>query len=279
MDKLIRLAFEEDIGSGDITTESSVPEDYIGHGQIIAKESLILAGLEMAKKVFSFYETDIFFKEYFQDGDRVKNGETIIYVKGNLRNLLTCERIALNFLQRLSGIATHVRSYIDELGDNKTLKILDTRKTIPGWRFLEKYAVKAGGAYNHRMGLYDQVLIKDNHIAVCGGVKNAVEKTRKNSSKILIEVEVKDFEQLKEALDAKANVIMLDNMNYQQICEAVKIINKKALVEVSGNITKENLKLFAQTGVDFISIGALTHSARFVDMSMRISEEKPASSC
>ncbi len=185
--------------------------------------------------------------------------------------MLTGERTALNFLQRLSGIATFVRSYVDELA-NQSVRLVDTRKTAPGWRVLEKYAVRMGGAHNHRMGLYDGVLIKDNHIAACGGIIKAVDRIRANVSHFVkIEVEVSDMSQVKEAMDAGADVIMLDNMNIQKIKEAVVFINGKAVVEVSGGITKKGLKPLADTGVDIISVGALTHSARCVDISMRIS--------
>lgn len=268
--QFIQTALDEDIGSGDITTENLVPPDLNGKGIIIAKENLILAGLDVAKQVFEELDPHISFSSTFQDGQEIRKGEIVLEIFGKMRILLIGERTALNFLQRLSGIATHVRSFVNLIKD-KPVKLVDTRKTAPGWRVLEKYAVRVGGAYNHRMGLYDGILIKDNHIAACGGVRKAIEKIRQNISHLLkIEVEVSNQEQLQEALDAKADVIMLDNMNVGQIGEAVTIINKRAIVEVSGGVTRENLLMLADTGVDIISSGALTHSAVSVDLSMRI---------
>lgn len=270
---LIEIAFKEDIGPGDITTDNLVGPDLDGQGVIIAKEPLVIAGLDIAKQVFEHLDPKVIFKSEYSDGDAVKDGETIANVEGKLHALLTGERTALNFIQRLSGIATYVRSYVDELA-NKSVRLVDTRKTAPGWRVLEKYAVRAGGAHNHRMGLYDGVLIKDNHIAACGGIKEAVNRIRtKVSHLVKIEVEVSDLDQVKDALGAGADVIMLDNMDIQQIKEAIAFIDGKALVEVSGGITRSGLKRLADTGVDIISVGALTHSARSVDISMRISPD------
>jgi len=261
---------EEDIGSGDITTENLVPLNLTGKGRIVAKQPLVLAGLDMARKVFEELDPQILFTSAFLDGQEIETGQVVLEVSGNLRALLMGERTALNILQRLSGIATQVRSFV-KLLKNKPVKLVDTRKTAPGWRVLEKYAVRVGGAFNHRMGLYDGVLIKDNHIAVCGGVRKAIENIRtKIHHLIKIEVEVSDFDELQEALDAKADVIMLDNMNIEQIRAAVAIINNRAIVEVSGGVTRDNLLLLADTGVDIISSGALTHSAVSVDLSMRI---------
>ena len=270
---LIEIALKEDIGPGDITTDNLVGPDLEGQGVIIAKEPLVIAGLDIAKQVFEHLDPKVIFKPEYSDGDAVKDGETIANVEGKLRALLAGERTALNFIQRLSGIATYVRSYVDELA-NKSVRLVDTRKTAPGWRVLEKYAVRAGGAHNHRMGLYDGVLIKDNHIAACGGIKEAVNRIRtKVSHLVKIEVEVSDLDQVKDALGAGADVIMLDNMDIQQIKEAIAFIDGKALVEVSGGITRSGLKRLADTGVDIISVGALTHSARSVDISMRISPD------
>lgn len=267
---LIQIALEEDIGSGDITTDNTVDPEIKGKGIIVAKEPLVIAGLDVARDVFTFIDSEVICRPFFKDGDLVKNGDTVMEIEGKLCVLLKGERTALNFMQRLSGIASNVRSYI-ELLENKSIRLVDTRKTAPGWRVLEKYAVRVGGAHNHRIGLYDGVLIKDNHIAACGGIKKAIERVRdKISHLIKIEVEVSDITSLKEALAAKADVIMLDNMNISRIKEAVALVGKKAMVEVSGNITKENLNLYSDTGVDIISIGALTHSARSMDLSMRI---------
>jgi nicotinate-nucleotide pyrophosphorylase (carboxylating) len=267
---LITIALKEDISSGDITTDNLVDPDLDGKGVIIAKEPLVIAGLDVAGQVFKHLNAKVRFIPLYRDGDFVKQGDTIATVEGNLRALLSGERTALNFLQRLSGIATCVRSYVDEL-KNKRVRLVDTRKTTPGWRVLEKYAVKVGGAHNHRMGLYDGVLIKDNHIAACGGIHQAIDRIRTRVSHLVkIEVEVSTLDQVKDALKAGAEVIMLDNMSMGQIKEAVAFINKKALVEVSGNVTKSGLNSLADAGVDIISVGALTHSAGCVDMSMRI---------
>jgi nicotinate-nucleotide pyrophosphorylase (carboxylating) len=267
---LIEIALKEDMGSGDITTDNLVDPDLEGKGVIIAKEPFVIAGLDVAGQVFKYLNANVIFIPVYNDGDFVKQGETIAAVEGNLRALLSGERTALNFLQRLSGIATCVRSYVDEL-KNKRVRLVDTRKITPGWRVLEKYAVRVGGAHNHRMGLYDGVLIKDNHIAACGGIIKAVDRIRTRVSHLVkIEVEVSTLDQVKDALKAGAEVIMLDNMSMKQIKEASAFINKKALVEVSGNVTKSGLNSLADAGVDIISVGALTHSARCVDMSMRI---------
>jgi nicotinate-nucleotide pyrophosphorylase (carboxylating) len=267
---LIKIALKEDMGSGDITTDNLVDPDLEGKGVIIAKEPFVIAGLDVACQVFKHLNANVIFIPDYIDGNLVKQSETIATVEGKLRALLSGERTALNFLQRLSGIATCVRSYVDEL-KNKRVRLVDTRKTTPGWRVLEKYAVRVGGAHNHRMGLYDGVLIKDNHIAACGGIKKAVDRIRTRVSHLVkIEVEVSTFDQVKDALKVGADVIMLDNMSVEQIKEATAFIDGRALVEVSGNVTKSDLKSLADAGVDIISVGALTHSAGCVDMSMRI---------
>lgn len=267
---LIEIALKEDIGSGDITTENLIAPDRKGTGVILAKEPMVIAGLDVARQVFEHLDSEVILKPGCKDGDSVGDKEIVAHVEGPMRALLMGERTALNFLQRLSGIATLVRSYIDAIGKTK-VRLVDTRKTTPGWRILEKYAVRIGGAHNHRMGLYDGILIKDNHIAACGGVKKAVERMQKRKSHLLkIEVEVSDLDQVKEALGAGADVIMLDNMDIAQIREAVKIVGGRAMVEVSGGITQSSLKQLADTGVDIISVGALTHAARSVDISMQI---------
>ena len=270
LEQLIDLALLEDVGPGDITTDHIVPEDQAGRGTITAKEPLIIAGLDVAEAVFRRLDDNSVCTSTFKDGDRAARGDVVFTVSGTLRSLLKGERTALNFLQRLSGIATHVRSYVDLLPDD-IIKLTDTRKTTPGWRALEKYAVRVGGAYNHRMALYDGVLIKDNHIAVGGGILSAVEKVRRHVSHLVkIEVEVSNMAEVEEALAARCDVIMLDNMDVAAIREAVKKIAGRALVEVSGNVTKERLKTLADTGVDIISSGALTHQAVSVDLSMGI---------
>lgn len=267
---LIKLALSEDIGPGDITTDYLIDENAMGNGFIVAKEPLVLAGIELAQKVFLTLDSNMEFASEFRDGDRVGKGITILEMKGGLRSLLKGERTALNFLQRLSGIATNVRAYVDELGDAK-VRLVDTRKTIPGWRALEKYAVRVGGALNHRMALYDGVLIKDNHIAACGSIDQAVNTIRRYVSHLVkIEVEVSNFDELQEAIKTRADVIMLDNMSVDQVREAVGIVDGRALVEVSGSVTIDELKVLSDTGVDIISSGALTHQAQAVDLSMRI---------
>jgi nicotinate-nucleotide pyrophosphorylase (carboxylating) len=271
---LIEIALQEDIGTGDVTTENLIAPELEGTGVILAKEPMVVAGLDVARQVFEYLDPQIIFKSNCRDGDAAEKGDIVAEVAGKLRSILMGERTALNFLQRLAGIASHVRSYVDAVG-NPNVRLVDTRKTTPGWRALEKYAVRVGGAYNHRMGLYDGVLIKDNHIAVCGSVKKAVEHIRTKVSHLLkIEVEVSDLYQVKDALDAAADVIMLDNMTIEQISEASATIGDKAVVEVSGGITQSNLKALADAGVDIISVGALTHAARSVDLSMRISATK-----
>ncbi|MBU1342873.1 MAG: carboxylating nicotinate-nucleotide diphosphorylase [Proteobacteria bacterium] len=270
IDNIIKLALFEDSGLGDITTESILSESFSGKGIIVAKESFVLAGIEVAKKVFKLLDPSCESNSLFSDGDHIEEGEIILKVQGDLLALLKGERVALNFLQRLSGIATLTRSYVKKL-EFKNVRLTDTRKTTPGLRSLEKEAVRAGGAYNHRMSLYDGILIKDNHIAVAGSIKKAVKAVKNRTSHLMkIEVEVSTLDEVKEAIDAGVEVIMLDNMTYDQMSAAVKIINSRAVVEASGNVSLETLNTIAATGVDVISCGALTHQARAVDLSMRI---------
>ena len=270
VDKLIDLAIAEDIGSGDITTDHLVPPELTGSAVIVAKERLVLAGLGIAGDVFARFDEKTVFTPERSDGDRVQVGETIVKLEGRLAALLKGERTALNFLQRLSGIATHVSAYMDLLGD-APVRLVDTRKTVPGWRVLEKYAVRVGGAANHRLGLFDGVLIKDNHIAACGGVEEAVRRAREKVHHLVkIEIEVSCMEEVKQALKAGADIIMLDNMTGDEMKAAVAVIGGRALVELSGNVTRENIGALSKTGVDVISSGALTHAARAVDISMRI---------
>jgi nicotinate-nucleotide pyrophosphorylase (carboxylating) len=269
-EKLIRLALEEDIGAGDITTDALIEADHVSTAVIFAKESLVLAGLQVAQEVFTTVDPAMSFDTTFQDGDQVETGDEILKIYGNLQALLTGERTALNFLQRLSGIATITRQYVDRVAGSN-VRLTDTRKTIPGWRRLEKYAVKIGGAHNHRFGLYDGILIKDNHIVACGVISEAVARVRNNRPQLLpIEVEVSDLNQVRQALESGVDIIMLDNMDLNNIKSAVSLIDGRALVEVSGGVTLDTLAEIANTGVDIISIGALTHSARAVDISMRV---------
>jgi nicotinate-nucleotide pyrophosphorylase (carboxylating) len=267
---LIDMALREDIGCGDITTEALVAPEQTGSGTLVAKEDLVVAGLAVARQVFQRLDAAIEVSTAFQDGDRVAAGQTLMIVAGAMSALLMGERTALNFLQRLSGIATLVRTYVQAIGARPT-RLVDTRKTTPGWRVLEKYAVRIGGAANHRMGLFDGVLIKDNHIAACGGIPQAIERIRRRGSHLLkVEVEVADLAQVREALAAGAEVIMLDNMDLERIREALAVIDGRAIVEVSGGVTIDCLASLADTGVDIISVGALTHSAKAVDISMHI---------
>ncbi len=273
INKLIDLALEEDIGTGDVTTDHLVSPDTMGNGAIVAKEDLIISGLDVARRVFECVDADIKFQTPFQDGDRIQKGQKVVSLSGRLSALLTCERTALNFLQRLSGIATHVGTYAAAL-EGKPVTLLDTRKTTPGLRELEKYAVTTGGGKNHRMGLYDAVLIKDNHIAAAGGISQAVTRIRAAvSDTMTIEVETTNLEEVQEAMDAGAHIIMLDNMDLDEIRAAIKLVNGKCKLEVSGGITLKHLADLANTGIDYISCGALTHSARAVDLSMRINAQ------
>jgi len=267
---LVKAALAEDIGSGDITTGAVVQKASPGEAEFIAKEKMVVAGLFIAELAFKLLDRGAEFKQLVKDGDEVKKGAVIATVTGKLAPILTAERVALNFLQRLSGIATVTREFVKKL-DGTEVKLLDTRKTTPCLRMLEKYAVKAGGGYNHRSGLFDAVLIKDNHIAAAGGVKKAIDRVvKKYGDSVPVEVEVTDYNELRQALGAGADIIMLDNMNPSRIRQSLKIIQNRALVEVSGGVTLENLGKIAATGVDFISVGALTHSARSVDISMEV---------
>ena len=277
VDNLINLALAEDIGSGDITTNALISERQKGEAYVMAKEDMILSGIGVFKKVLisahSFYSDSLIplkFRDRFKDGDLIKSGKKIIEVTGDMRTLLTGERTALNFLQRMSGIATLTKKFVDSVKGFRA-KIIDTRKTTPALRILEKYAVRCGGGLNHRFGLYDGILIKDNHIKAGGGIVKAVKKIREGAHHLMkIEVEAKSIKEVGDALKCKADVIMLDNMDIPAIKKAVKLIDKRALIEVSGGVNLSNVSEIAETGVDYISIGALTHSARGVDISMEI---------
>lgn len=267
---VIDYALKEDIGSGDITTNLLIPIDLQTKATMVAKSAGIIAGLDVAKYVFRTLSPDIIWKAFVNDGDKVEKGDLILEITGSYRALLTGERLALNFLQRMSGIATMTADFVNAISGYKT-KILDTRKTVPGLRLLDKYAVMIGGGTNHRIGLYDMVLIKDNHIKVAGGISKAVAQIKKSvPDGIKIEVETTTIEEVNEALAAGVDVIMLDNMTNITMADSVKIINGRAKVEASGNMTLERLKEVAATGVDYISIGALTHSVIAFDISMNI---------
>ena len=267
---VIDYALNEDIGSGDITTNLLIPNDLQTKATMVAKSAGIIAGLDVAAYVFKTLSPDIIWKAFVNDGDKVEKGDLILEITGSYRALLTGERLALNFLQRMSGIATMTASFVNAVSGYKT-KILDTRKTVPGLRLLDKYAVMIGGGTNHRIGLYDMVLIKDNHIKVAGGISKAVAQIKKSvPDGIKIEVETTTIEEVNEALAAKVDVIMLDNMTNTTMADAVKIINGRAKVEASGNMTLKRLNEVAATGVDYISIGALTNSVVAFDISMNI---------
>ncbi len=269
LNRLIQYALAEDVGTGDITTQSTVPQDTIISGKFIAKSAGILCGTEVAKAVFLYVDPRVKMETFFNDGDAVSRGDVIGTVEGHAASVLTGERLALNFMQRLSGIATRTRQAVDEAKGYPT-RIIDTRKTTPGLRVLEKYAVRTGGGYNHRITLADGVLIKDNHIKAAGGITPAVMAARENAPHTLkIEVEVENLDMVQEALLAGADIIMLDNMSNELMAQAVKLINKRALVEASGNMDEKNLKEVAATGVDFISIGALTHTIKPMDISLK----------
>lgn len=267
---IIETALAEDIGSGDITTMATVDKNAEGSAEITAKENFVVSGILIAEAVFKTVAEKIIFKAFVKDGDEVKKGKAIARVSGRLSSILTGERVALNFLQRLSGIATLTQQFVNKTKGFKA-KILDTRKTTPGLRILEKYAVRMGNGFNHRFGLCDGVLIKDNHIAAVGSIAEAVFKARENSPhNMLIEVEVKNLKEVREAVIAGADIILLDNMKPAVMRKAVNIIGKAALVEASGGVNLKNVRVIAKTGVDFISVGALTHSARAVDISLEV---------
>ncbi len=268
--RLVELALDEDIGPGDVTTEAAIPEDARGKALILAGESCVVAGLFVARLVFQLLDPETVFSPLVRDGDLVEKGAALARVEGRARVLLTGERTALNFLQRLSGVATHVRAFLSNLPKGP-LKVLDTRKTTPGFRVLEKYAVRVGGGANHRMGLFDGVLIKDNHVAACGGVTAAVARVRNSAPHTLkIEVEADTLEQLAEALNAGADAVLLDNMDDETIRKAVDLNQGRAALEVSGGVTEERLPVLATLGVDMVSAGRLTHAARSVDIKMDI---------
>ncbi len=269
IDKIIALALEEDIGTGDITTLSTIPAEATAHGRFIAKEDTVICGLSVAKKVFLTVDPTVCVTFHFSDGDRVKKGDVIAEVSGNARSLLTAERTALNLLQRLSGVAKRTAECVAMVEGTKA-KIADTRKTTPGMRALEKYAVRVGGGTNHRFNLADGVLIKDNHIAAAGGIAAAIRNARKSIPHTLkIEVEVENFDELNEALEAGADIIMLDNMTDEAMAQSVKITAGRALLEASGNMDRRDLRKVAETGVDIISIGALTHTVKAADISLK----------
>ena len=268
-DKYIKMALEEDINSEDVSTNAVMPEYKKGEVELICKEDGIIAGLMVCERVFTLLESDTQVTCHVKDGDEVKKGEVLAVVTGDIRVLLSGERTALNYLQRMSGIATYTRSVARLLEGTKTT-LLDTRKTTPGMRVFEKYAVRVGGGANHRYNLSDGVLLKDNHIDAAGGVTQAVQAARAYAPFVRkIEVETENLDMVREAVEAGADIIMLDNMTPKQMAEAIQLINGRAETECSGNVTKENINTITQLGVDYISSGALTHSAPILDISMK----------
>lgn len=273
LDTLILNALSEDVGTGDITTESTIPEDRVAHGKYRAKESGVLCGIGVAERVFALINPSIRFTAYKKDGDRIEKGEIIAEVVGKATDVLTGERVGLNLMQRMSGIATRTAEACAQV-EGTGAKICDTRKTTPGLRVIEKYAVKVGGGTNHRFNLADGILIKDNHIVAAGSITAAVNAARANAPHTLkIEVEVENFDQLDEALAAGADIIMLDNMSCADMTKAVGIVAGRAITEASGNMGDRNLREVAECGVDLISIGALTHSVRSLDISLKFTIE------
>ena len=264
--QLIQAAIEEDIGRGDVTTEATIDEDVTSRARLMTKEEIVLAGMEVFSEVYAVLDSAVHIKPAHNNGELLAAGTVIAELEGPARSLLAGERVALNFLQRLCGIATLTRRYVEAV-KGYNVEIIDTRKTTPGWRLLEKYAVRIGGGKNHRHDLGDGVLIKDNHIVAAGGIRQAVEMARKYSHHLLkIEVEVETLEQVEEALQAGAEVIMLDNMSPTLLAEGVKMIGGRALVEASGGISLESILDVARSGVDLISVGRLTHSAPAADI-------------
>lgn len=265
---------EEDIGSGDITTMSTIPESERGVGILYAKEAGLIAGLPVAQQVFSAVDSSLSFTPLVEEGAKVEKGTEIAEVSGSVRSILSGERLALNLLQRLSGIATRTNEYAQAVAGTKA-RVVDTRKTTPGLRFLEKYAVRVGGGHNHRFALYDAVMIKDNHIKGAGGITQAVSAARKAIPHTMkIEVETESLDEVREALEAGADIIMLDNMTIELMQEAVALIGGKAIVEASGGVSLETIGAIAATGVDVISVGALTHSIRALDISLDLNKRK-----
>lgn len=274
LDKQLEEWLAEDVGSGDLTSEALLPEGAVTTGIIHAKDTGILCGVEVARQVFRVLDPSLTFEALAKDGDKLEPGTLIAKVTGSARSVLTGERLALNLLQHLSGIATRTKKLAD-LAKPYGTRVVDTRKTTPGLRLLEKYAVRAGGGHNHRLGLYDAILIKDNHIAVAGGVKEALARAKAYASHMTrIEIEVESLAQAKEALEGGADVIMLDNMAPDAMKECVEMIDHRAVVEASGGIDEHNLEAAAAAGVDVISIGALTHSVKALDISLDVGEIK-----
>lgn len=273
LDEIIRFALNEDIGEGDHSTLACVPSAAIGSAKLLVKESGILAGVELAKRIYEIYDPSLQITWYKEDGDRVEEGDIAFIVKGSSQSILSTERLVLNFMQRMSGIASQTAKILNEI-NGCTTKLLDTRKTTPGIRFLEKWAVKIGGGENHRFGLYDMIMLKDNHIDYAGGITKAIEKTKaylnETKKSLGIEVEVRNMNELNEVIHVGGiDRIMLDNFSPDELREALKVIPKHYETEASGGITLQNIRAYAETGVQFISVGALTHSVKSMDLSLK----------
>lgn len=269
VDPLILMALEEDITSEDVSTNSVMPKETLGEVDLICKEDGILCGIQVFERVFTLLDENTKVEFFAEDGAEIKKGQLIAKVRGDIRVLLSGERTALNYLQRMSGVATYTRQVADLLKGTKT-KLLDTRKTTPNNRIFEKYSVKVGGGNNHRYNLSDGVMLKDNHIGAAGGVKEAVAMAKEYAPFVRkIEVEVENMQMVKDAVEAGAHIIMLDNMTHEQIAEALEYIGGRAEVEVSGNVTRENISKLTDLGVDYISSGALTHSSPILDLSLK----------
>jgi nicotinate-nucleotide pyrophosphorylase (carboxylating) len=273
IEKIIKNALDEDIGKADITTTAIVNDTTMGEGIFLVKQDGMLAGFEIVENVLKLVDKNLRFKKFFKDGDKVKKDSVAAKVTGKASSILTSERTALNFFQRMSGIATAANSYQEKINHTKA-QIIDTRKTVPGLRLMDKLAFKISGCANHRMGLYDMFLIKDNHISAAGSVTKAIEKCKDYRKKFnldsKIEVETSDIEQVKEALSCEVDIIMLDNFDPAEMKKAVEIINGNAEIEASGNITLDIVKEIAETGVDYISVGAITHSVKALDISLEL---------
>jgi nicotinate-nucleotide pyrophosphorylase (carboxylating) len=273
LDQIIKFALKEDIGEADHSTLACVPKDAIGSAQLLIKENGILAGVEVAKRIYEIFDPSLQLTFYKKDGDQISVGEVAFIVKGSSQSILTTERLVLNFMQRMSGIATQTSKIVEEIKGCKT-KLLDTRKTTPGIRYLEKWAVKIGGGENHRFGLYDMIMLKDNHIDYAGGIIPAIEKTKdylkRNNKSLGIEVEVRNLNELHDVLRVGGiERIMLDNFSPELLKDALKIIPSEYETEASGGITLDNIRSYAETGVQYISVGALTHSVKSLDLSLK----------
>lgn len=271
--KIIEAALKEDLGDGDHTSLSTIPADAKGKAKLLIKDTGVIAGVELALEIFKQVDADLKTEIFIKDGEEVRPGDIAFYVTGNVRSILLAERLVLNTMQRMSGIATTTFNIVKELKGTET-KVLDTRKTTPNLRYLEKWAVKTGGGVNHRFGLYDMILIKDNHVDYAGGIKNAIQSAKdyinKNNKQLQIEIEVRNLQELNEVLATEGvDRILLDNFSFDDLKEAVKLVDKRILTEASGGITPKNAIEYAKCGVDYISMGALTHSVNSLDMSLK----------